>query len=486
MDGHRHRPGEGRPPAAPTGLTTSQVAHDSVTLTWTAPSRGTVTGYRVLRGVDTNSLSAIAADTGSTGTEYTDSTVAADTAYHYAVLALSQDGNGAQSTAVSATTPAEPQPPAAATGLTASQVAHDSVTLTWTDPEDTSITGYRILRGTDANSLSAIAQDTGSATAEYTDSTVAAETTYYYAVLALGADGDGARSATISATTPAEPQPPAAAAASLSLQGVSDLDFDPSQRRYRIHTPRGATSTQVDAAGAAGATVEIFSIQAGQPKTPVGRDSTLTRGAPSGTSVPLSQTVQTLVAVRVSTAGNEHQSIYTVKLIPPPGKGSGAATRAVANSAPRLSALSVSSGTLTPTFAAATLDYTVDVAHTVEQLTVAATAATGTSVVISAPDAASGAAGHQIALNAAQPGGNAAQTAFLVIVTNDTNIESYTVTVTRAAPPWTTPRSKRSASAQAASPRRSRPATPPTAHRSFHKTPGSPSPPPSRTAARRS
>ena len=37
------------PPAAPTGLTTSQVAHDSVTLTWTAPSRGTVTGYRVLR-----------------------------------------------------------------------------------------------------------------------------------------------------------------------------------------------------------------------------------------------------------------------------------------------------------------------------------------------------------------------------------------------------------------------------------------------------
>ena len=100
-----------------------------------------------------------------------------------------------------------------------------------------------------------------------------------------------------------------------------------------------------------------------------------------------------------------------------------------------MSALSVSSGTLTPTFTAATLDYTVDVAHTVEQLTVAATAATGTSVVISALDAASGTAGHQIALNAAQPGGNAAQTAFLVIVTNDTNIESYTVTVTRAPPP---------------------------------------------------
>ena len=54
-----------QPPPAPTGLTASQVAHDSVTLTWTAPSSGrTVTGYRVLRGTDANSLSAIAQDTG--------------------------------------------------------------------------------------------------------------------------------------------------------------------------------------------------------------------------------------------------------------------------------------------------------------------------------------------------------------------------------------------------------------------------------------
>ena len=97
-------------------------------------------------------------------------------------------------------------PPPAPTGLMASQVAHDSVTLSWTAPSSGStVTGYKVLRGTDANSLSAIAQDTGNAGAEYTDSTVAAETTYYYAVLALSADGDGAQSATVSATTPAAP-----------------------------------------------------------------------------------------------------------------------------------------------------------------------------------------------------------------------------------------------------------------------------------------
>ena len=305
-----------QPPAAPTGLTTSGVAHDSVTVSWTTPSQGSVTGYRILRGTDSNSLSAIVQNTDSTATEYTDSTVTAETTYYYAVLALSAEGDGAQSAAVSATTPAAPQqttvsdlrlsstaagqltiswdapdpapsdyrviwakqdldflsysaaneanrgneypggdetsititglsggstfkvkartrytsggdnngawsgpwtdtvtarvkadPPAAPTGLTASQVAHDSVTLTWTAPSSVStVTGYKVLRGTDANSLSAIAQDTGSAGAEYTDSTVAAETTYYYAVLALSADGDGAQSNTASATTPAAPK----------------------------------------------------------------------------------------------------------------------------------------------------------------------------------------------------------------------------------------------------------------------------------------
>ena len=97
------------PPAAPTGLTASLVEHNSLTLTWNDPQDTNLTGYRILRGTDAGSLSTIAANTGSAGTEYTDSTVAAKTTYHYAVLALSQDGNGPQSAAVSVTTPAEPE-----------------------------------------------------------------------------------------------------------------------------------------------------------------------------------------------------------------------------------------------------------------------------------------------------------------------------------------------------------------------------------------
>ena len=194
------------PPAAPTGLTVSQVAHDSLTLAWDDPQDARITGHRVLRGTDADSLSTIEADTGNAGTEYTDATVAAETIYHYAVIALSNDGDGAQSSAISATTPAAP-PPAAPTGLAVARVGHSVLTLTWDHPQDERITGYGILRGSSADSLSTITADTGSASTEYADDTVAAETTYFYAVLALSPDGDGPQSNAITATTTAGPDP---------------------------------------------------------------------------------------------------------------------------------------------------------------------------------------------------------------------------------------------------------------------------------------
>ena len=200
------------PPAEPTGLTAARVGHSVLTLTWDDPQDANITGYRVLRGPDAGSLSTIETDTGSVSTEYTDATVAAETTYFYAVLALSSDGYGAQSSAISATTSAEPQPadppPAEPTGLTAARVGHSVLTLTWDDPQDARITGYRVMRITDAGSLSTIETDTGSVSTEYTDTTVAAETTYFYAVLALSSDGYGAQSSAISVTTPAAPATP--------------------------------------------------------------------------------------------------------------------------------------------------------------------------------------------------------------------------------------------------------------------------------------
>ena len=227
MDGHRHAAGEGltrrrRPPGSPR----PSIEHDSLTLTWNDPQDAGITGYRVLRGTDAGSLSTIEADTASARAEYTDSTVAAETTYFYAVLALSADGDSTQSGTISVTTPAAPRSgelrPAAPTGLTAAQVGHDSLTLTWEDPQDANITGYRALRITDAESLSTIERDTGSASTEYTDTTVVPETTYIYAVMALSADGYGVPSTAIGVTTPAAPATPPAIAMVVPSDALTD------------------------------------------------------------------------------------------------------------------------------------------------------------------------------------------------------------------------------------------------------------------------
>ena len=203
------------PPAAPTGLTTSEVTHDSLILTWDNPNDANITGYRIQRGTDANSLHTIEPNTGGPSTNYTDSTVVAETTYHYAVLALSQDGNGARAS-TSVTTLAEPgsedppneqpvqnDPPAAPTGLTASRTIHDSLTLTWDDPQDDSITGYRILRGEAYKNLQTIEEDTRSSSPSYTDNTVNEATAYFYQVVALRADTESPKSDTIDIATPA-------------------------------------------------------------------------------------------------------------------------------------------------------------------------------------------------------------------------------------------------------------------------------------------
>ena len=97
------------PPAAPTGLIAARIGHSVLTLTWDDPQDDTITGYRILRGAEADNLAVINSDTASNATEYEDDTVAPETAYHYAVLARSANGEGAQSDIISATTPAAPK-----------------------------------------------------------------------------------------------------------------------------------------------------------------------------------------------------------------------------------------------------------------------------------------------------------------------------------------------------------------------------------------
>ena len=206
------------PPAKPTGLSTTP-SHDNVVLTWSDPGDGSITSYQVLRGPDADNLAVLVDNTGSSSLSYTDSTVAAETSYAYAIRARNTGGLSPQADAVSATTPAAPAPPAKPQGLLAA-ATHNSVLLLWTNPNDDSITGYQILRGPDAASLAVLVNDTGNGSATYTDDTVTAETAYAYAVRARNAQGLGPQSDATTATTPAAPPEPVEPESDLALAGV--------------------------------------------------------------------------------------------------------------------------------------------------------------------------------------------------------------------------------------------------------------------------
>ena len=244
------------PPAQPTGLTNA-VTHNKVTLSWDDPGDDTITGYRILRrnkAVDDPGVFHIhVSNTGTAATSHTDSDVEPEQRYVYRIRALNAQGESPRSGYTNADTPAAPaspeqQVPSAPTGLDA-VASHDSVTLSWTDPEDASITGYLILRGPDADNLATIVEDTGNAEVSYTDETVEPDTTYVYAIRALNDDGASPESTYTDADTPAAPAPAAptnlftAASHNQVLLNWDDPDDD---LHHRIPHPAGSRRRQPD------------------------------------------------------------------------------------------------------------------------------------------------------------------------------------------------------------------------------------------------
>ena len=204
-------------PAKPTGLTATSVSHASVTLSWDDPGDASITHYQVLRrdrdADDPGVFDAIEDDTGSAATSYTDEKAKPAKRYVYRVVAVNGQGASPRSGYVNVETPDAPDMPAAPTGLSASSVTHDSVTLSWDDPSDDSITGYQVLRrsrdgdeygdGQGAAELVAVVDDTGSAATSYTDTPGTARTRYVYRVRARNSEGLGEQSGHLDVETPA-------------------------------------------------------------------------------------------------------------------------------------------------------------------------------------------------------------------------------------------------------------------------------------------
>ncbi|MGQ0556098.1 MAG: fibronectin type III domain-containing protein [Nitrospiraceae bacterium] len=198
------------PPSAPANLTNAAASSTMVDLNWDASTDDVgVTEYWIYRCIGTN-CSPTRYQFGITETTFSETGLAPNTRYRYAVSALDAAGNQSPLSAIyELTTPPlrdtkRPTPPS---DLTAATVSSTQIDIRWTVATDDSgvIASYSVYRCQGACSPSnSVAR--GVKTTMFSDKTTSPSTPYTYAVTAFDAAGnESLPSSTISATTPNPP-----------------------------------------------------------------------------------------------------------------------------------------------------------------------------------------------------------------------------------------------------------------------------------------
>ncbi|MCX6896596.1 MAG: polysaccharide lyase family protein [Verrucomicrobia bacterium] len=180
-------------PAAPTNLVVSAVAHQSVTLNWSAVSNANF--YTVYRstlfnngGGASNVLGMIVLANNVTNGSYTDTSPTDGTIHSYVVSATGTGGtstNSAAAVAVPKPAPPSSLPPSLYITSVITTNPSQDITLTWNAVAGAA--GYAIYRATSSGGPFTLIQSVG--TTSYINWGMATNTTYYYRVVALNAGG---------------------------------------------------------------------------------------------------------------------------------------------------------------------------------------------------------------------------------------------------------------------------------------------------------
>ena len=191
----------GSVPSAPIHLGASAEGAGMV-LTWDEPADDggwNVTGYKVYRGTSATNLT-LKSTLGNV-LNYTDYDLVAGMEYYYAVSAVNSMGESVRSDVVMMQANSAPTAPR---NLDL-DAGNATVSLSWDEPTSTGgspVTGYKIYRGTSADSLTLLT--TVGLVTTYTDDTVVNGQAYYYKVSAVNALGEGPATDIEEATPTAE------------------------------------------------------------------------------------------------------------------------------------------------------------------------------------------------------------------------------------------------------------------------------------------
>ena len=198
--------GQADAPAAPSNLQSTAATATTVGLAWldNSPAETNFTVQRRVGNGAWQTVSVLPAN----ATTFSDSGLAAGTAYEYRVFASNGSGNSAFSNIARVTTAAPATPPAAPTNLAAS-AGHAGVTLTWADNSDNE-TGFEVQRRAGTSGAWQTVTTTAAAVTSYADTGLASGATYQYRVRAVNAAGQSAFGDVATATTTTAATPPAA------------------------------------------------------------------------------------------------------------------------------------------------------------------------------------------------------------------------------------------------------------------------------------
>ncbi len=273
-------------PDAPGRLTAQARGVSVIELRWTRPSSSgasPVNGYQIQwSSTGTSRWRDLEDDTRDTRTTYEDTGLAPSTTRHYRVRAISRAGPGAWSNVADATTD-ELTVPGAPTSLRATapigEDGSEQIRLTWRAPASNGgspITGYRIRTAPSASGpWGILVASTGNATTTYLHTGLAPNTTRYYRLFALNAQGESAPSTEVPGTTraapPTQPQNLRALATgptSITLEwGAPASDGGARITGYTIQAAHGASGTWTTIPRTTSATATTFEHTGLEPAT---------------------------------------------------------------------------------------------------------------------------------------------------------------------------------------------------------------------------
>jgi fibronectin type 3 domain-containing protein len=249
-------------PAAPTSLTAAAASTTQINLTWVDNATNEI-NYKLERCAQGCASFAEIAQLGADITSYSDTGLAAGVTYSYRVRASNDAGNSAYSNVAAATTAGTL--PAAPTALTATASSSTQINLAWQD-NATNESAYTIERCTNAGctAFTQIAQ-VGANVTSYSNTGLAAGTTYSYRVRATNAAGDSAYSNVAAATTPGPPSAPinltATPGPNYGEITLNWTDTSGNESGFKIERCEGSTCTWFAQIATVGANVTTFRNQ---------------------------------------------------------------------------------------------------------------------------------------------------------------------------------------------------------------------------------